>query len=412
MAASLNVFLVFVFLLPVSVSAASYNDTRELHRFLFADNTYNKNIRPMDDQDETTIVDLHMRLLGITDIDEVQERLSTIAYLIINWQDSRLMWDKAMFNDVDNIQLPQTAIWKPHIALVNGFTKLDTLGSDFIRVLVDNNGLVGWFPYEVFETQCSVDIEYFPFDKQTCDIRFRVWSSGANEVRLHAFDIEMDEYKESGKWDFVKSSAIASFSEDFESVVTFSITIKRKSHHIMVTIVLPITMLSIMSVCTFLIPIESGEKMGYSITLYLAFAVFLTIVSGSLPASATMSLLSVYLVVLLSVGTTTIIITALQLRLHYRQDSHQIPKCVKCLVRLCRALQCRKSTRKIQNCENTIDDLSTCSRHEMASPIPDLQDMTWPDVTSAIDFLCFWVVMIAVILSTILLFAIGSKQSQ
>ena len=39
-----------------------------------------------------------------------------------------------------------------------------------IRVLVSSSGLVHWEPGGVLMTTCDIDIRYFPFDNQACQI--------------------------------------------------------------------------------------------------------------------------------------------------------------------------------------------------------------------------------------------------
>ncbi|XP_033761551.1 neuronal acetylcholine receptor subunit alpha-6-like [Pecten maximus] len=346
--------------------------------------------------------------------------MSTTAYLIIGWYDDNLQWTPSVFNGIQHILTPQSDIWKPDIALQNGFTKLKDLGDDFILSAVEYDGYVSWIPFEVFDTKCSIDIKYFPFDRQTCDIILGVWISTVDEidVEVGSKGIQMDDYQTNGEWDVVNTSAVASLSKYDESMVTFSITMKRKPQYIMVSVLLPILMLSILSVCTFIIPIESGEKISYAMTLYLAFAVFLTIVSSSLPKSATMSLLSTYLVVLLSIGTTIIIITAIQLRLHFRDSAKEIPHFLKGLARFCKWVKCRRSTKKIQawnGVKKIKIQTQVMSADQNLSPTPKHEctkdKITWSDVTSAIDFLCFLVFFIVIIISTISLFVKGYNES-
>jgi len=39
-----------------------------------------------------------------------------------------------------------------------------------IRVLIAHNGVVHWEPGGVFTTTCDIEILYFPFDMQACEI--------------------------------------------------------------------------------------------------------------------------------------------------------------------------------------------------------------------------------------------------
>ena len=50
---------------------------------------------------------------------------------------------------------------------------------------------------------------------------------------------------------------------------------------------MPIILNSVLMNAVFLLPIESGEKMGYSLTVLLSYVVFLTWVTDNLPPVST-----------------------------------------------------------------------------------------------------------------------------
>ena len=75
------------------------------------------------------------------------------------------------------------------------------------------------------------------------------------------------------------------FSSD-KSRVAFAITMKRLRLYYVVTIVIPVLFLSLTATLVFALPADRGEKMGTSITVLLAFAVYLTIVSDQMPQTS------------------------------------------------------------------------------------------------------------------------------
>jgi len=40
------------------------------------------------------------------------------------------------------------------------------------RVLIDNSGMVVWLRIGQFSSSCAMNVEWFPFDEQTCDMTF------------------------------------------------------------------------------------------------------------------------------------------------------------------------------------------------------------------------------------------------
>ena len=44
------------------------------------------------------------------------------------------------------------------------------------------NGLVEWKPPAIYHSSCEMDVEYFPFDEQTCVMKFGSWTYDGFQV--------------------------------------------------------------------------------------------------------------------------------------------------------------------------------------------------------------------------------------
>lgn len=44
------------------------------------------------------------------------------------------------------------------------------------KATVYNSGLVVWQPPAVYKSSCSIDVEYFPYDVQTCVLKLGSWT--------------------------------------------------------------------------------------------------------------------------------------------------------------------------------------------------------------------------------------------
>jgi len=53
------------------------------------------------------------------------------------------------------------------------------------NVLIEPDGDVMWVPCSIYKSSCTMDVKYFPFDEQRCNMSYYgSWTYDGNEVRL------------------------------------------------------------------------------------------------------------------------------------------------------------------------------------------------------------------------------------
>ncbi|CAC5388588.1 unnamed protein product [Mytilus coruscus] len=351
-------------------------------------------IRPSRNQSNQNYVFITFKLYGISGIDEIQQKLTTTGYLEIAWRDELLSWMPSNYGGLSYIYYPQGDVWKPDISLQNGFSKLEELGSKFITVYINSDGIVSWRPFHIFESKCDIDSTYFPFDRQTCHLDFVAWCLSKRDVSLkqgNGIDLA-DDLQSHGEWNIVSSSA-SNHMDQYETKVRFTIVIQRKPLYAIMNYIIPIVLLSILDVFTFTIPVDTGERIGYVITVWLAFAVFLTIISDSLPKSSeTIPIVSIYIMIQISIGTLIVIISAIESRFVHLSDDEPVNTILITLAKKCRKRSVQPEPK-----------ITKCMERDETS-------VTWKEAISALDKLLFWVCLSVFVLSTMIsLLVAGSK---
>lgn len=259
--------------------------------------------------------------------------------------------------------------------------------------------------FQVLQSTCAVDIKYFPFDKQLCDIKFTAWSYSKLEIDLDvgSTGILLEEFSPNAQWDVVETYYIEVNS--IEAAVIFQIELKRKSAFYIINVIAPIILLSILNVCTFLLPVASGEKAGYSVTVFLSLAVFLTIIASELPKNSdVVSLMSIYLTLMSMLSTFIVVMSLLQIRLSVRNEK-QIPinGFFMFLIKVSRFLTCKCCSKS-----NKVEELSIEDKKSLKSVSNNKFD--WSDVNDALDFLFFWFSLIYTCLCTGIIFGISMTR--
>ena len=61
------------------------------------------------------------------------------------------------------------------------------------------------------QSSCTIDVTYFPFDQQTCIMKFGSWTFTGDQVSLSLFNnknhVDLSDYWKSGTWDIIEVPA-------------------------------------------------------------------------------------------------------------------------------------------------------------------------------------------------------------
>jgi len=50
------------------------------------------------------------------------------------------------------------------------------------KAILHYTGKVVWTPPAIFKSSCEIDVRYFPFDQQTCFMKFGSWTYDGDQV--------------------------------------------------------------------------------------------------------------------------------------------------------------------------------------------------------------------------------------
>ena len=79
--------------------------------------------------------------------------------------------------------------------------------SNFVQVMA--NGTCNWWPrFEMSASHCPMNIAWFPFDEQQCDIVYESWRYRSTELKITVPQkpVLLNHYKSSGEWDLIGKS--------------------------------------------------------------------------------------------------------------------------------------------------------------------------------------------------------------
>ena len=152
------------------------------------------------------------------------------------------------------------------------------------NVVVSHDGSCLYVPPGLFKSTCKIDITWFPFDDQDCDMKFGSWTYDGYKVdlKLKAEAGDLGTYTNNGEWDllsektFLKETAVIVVAGvpairnkvTYECCpapyldVTFTIKIRRRTLYYFFNLIVPCVLIASMAVLGFTLPPDSGEKLS------------------------------------------------------------------------------------------------------------------------------------------------------
>ncbi|CAK1540327.1 unnamed protein product [Leptosia nina] len=143
------------------------------------------------------------------------------------------------------------------------------------NVVVRNNGSCLYVPPGIFKSTCKIDITWFPFDDQHCDMKFGSWTYDGNQLDLVLKDEsggDLSDFITNGEWYLIgmpgKKNTItyACCPEPYVDV-TFTIMIRRRTLYYFFNLIVPCVLISSMALLGFTLPPDSGEKLTLGVSL-------------------------------------------------------------------------------------------------------------------------------------------------
>lgn len=192
----------------------------------------------------------------------------------------------------NRLSLAQHEVWEPDIRNYNSITHENYYGNT--NFLVEPNGNVIWVPPSTFKVFCDSNLRYWPYDSHRCNLHFGSWVHNGHEIDIEAkeTDSHLELFVENPEWEVIdftvgRSSILYACCPEPYVDVRYNITITRRSSIYHTVIVAPAFVVMILTLTTFLIPANYGEKIIFNGLTALIVILFLLYFSQKLSVMAT-----------------------------------------------------------------------------------------------------------------------------
>ena len=182
--------------------------------------------------------------------------------------------------------------------------------------------------------------------------------------------------------------------------VVVEITIKRRPNHFVVTTVIPIVMLLFLNPFVFVLPVESGERTSYTVTIFLSQVVFMTLVGQNMPNSANpMPRLSNFVLVAMAFSILQTLTTIGLMGLTFANPQQKTPRWfIKLMTVTCKCCMGIKPDRNMSTVENLhVNQEIGADRRNSYDKVNDVYEITLDTVAKVLSRVAF-VVSIFIVL--------------
>ncbi|XP_055781066.1 neuronal acetylcholine receptor subunit alpha-7-like [Salvelinus fontinalis] len=295
---------------------------------------YNRMERPVANDSLPLTVRFSYTLLQVMNVDEKNQILTTNAWLQMQWFDHYLQWNQSEYPGVKTLRFTTDQVWIPDILLYNSaHDKFDATFKSY--VLVNSSGFCEYLPPGIFSSACNVDVRWFPFDIQRCELKFGSWTFDGWLLDLQMQEADLSGYMSNGEWDLLgvpgdRHEIFYECCTEPYSDVTFVVTLRRRTLFYALNLLVPCVLISSLTLLLFILPARSGEKIGLGITILLSLTVFMLLVAEIMPATSdSIPLIGQYFVSTMVTVGMSVVATVVVLQYHHHDpNSGDMPQWV------------------------------------------------------------------------------------
>ncbi|XP_041657763.1 5-hydroxytryptamine receptor 3B [Cheilinus undulatus] len=289
---------------------------------------YDCGVRPVHNWTSLTTIYIDLILQSVLDVDGKTQSITTSIWYRQVWTDEFLVWDPEEFDGITEISLSSDAIWIPDV-IVSEFVD-EGKSPPIPYIYVNSSGSVkNNRPMQVV-LACSLEMYAFPFDKQNCSLTFRSWLHSVKEIDLallrsaEAIADDQKEFMNDGEWELlsVPSRYWQIHQDDTDyAQIQFNVLIRRRPLLYVVGLLIPSIFLMLVDVISFYLPLDSGTRIAFKISILLGYTVFRVNLTDELPSTAVRTpLIGVFFAVCMALLMLSLIKSILVVKLLHHSE--------------------------------------------------------------------------------------------
>ncbi|CAM9137675.1 unnamed protein product, partial [Ectocarpus fasciculatus] len=248
---------------------------------------------PVADPSESIDVGAFLTFFHLTEVNQVEGRLTMSIYIDLFWKDYYIHWDPKWCDGIEALFVDPELLWKPDIQLYNTIGVYEETMDQTSNLWIEYDNDVWWSRPGAIASACVFDLKSFPFDSQTCNLTFG--SFMYDELMLN-FSL----YNYEGMGDTVVRPGFQSLTWEIDSVsahqvreviygydftlLTWQIDMSRYYGYYISNAILPSLCVTLISLGALWIP-DVQNRLALAVTALLTIVAVQWTVSATLPVT-------------------------------------------------------------------------------------------------------------------------------
>lgn len=314
-----------------------------LTRDLLAKERYDVRVRPISNHSAPLKIHISMSLYQIIDVNEPSQNIKMNMWMIQKWSDEMLDWNPQEYGMINSTILPHSSLWIPDTYLYNSVVMSRDETERYMNVQVASRYWEGKpganmsFLYPaIYTVTCRLNVRYFPYDQQNCTLTISSWTNSKSALDYCADEsVNMQSFIPNEEWDVMSFKVYrheykyACCSEPWV-IIEASLVIRRKPLYYVVNLIIPTSIITIVSITGFFTPASTSddrtEKIDLGITTLLAMSILMLMVSDQMPTTSEFVPLIAWfylsIIIIVSIGT---FLTSIVLSVQGRRKFGKMP---------------------------------------------------------------------------------------
>ncbi|CAF0782083.1 unnamed protein product [Adineta ricciae] len=284
-----------------------------------------------------------MEITQLFELEEKTQILTTNVRIEQKWKDENLGWNQSEYVGIRGIRLPSHRIWLPDSYIYNSAFDLTSESPtqgvvNGPYVMVYHTGEIVFPVLMKLRTTCKVNIQYFPFDRQVCGLKFASWIYDISSIKYELVatnDQQQSENIRNSGWailDVKQGLVWRTKNNKTYGELVYGVHIRRRPLYYIFNVIIPCAMLSCLTCMSFWLPTSSGEKVTLGLTCFVAFSVFMLMVAEKVPATSdTVPIIGIYLTIVMSLTSISVIMAVIVANLYQQaamctSEKHRAPR--------------------------------------------------------------------------------------